>query len=88
MLTRRNADPAFPGVLAPEQAISLSEALPIFTMNGARSLRMEAETGSLTAGKWADFIVLDNPLMDMPPDEIAAVRPAMTVWKGDVVYAK
>ncbi len=88
MLTRRNADPAFPGVLAPEQAISVSEALPIFTMNGARSLRMEAETGSLTAGKWADFIVLDKPLMNMLPDEIAAVRPAMTVWKGNVVYAK
>ncbi len=87
MLTRRNSDPAYPGVLAPEQAISLSAALPIFTMNGARSLRMERETGSLTGGKWADFTILKEHLTDIPPEEIAAIRPQATVWKGRVVHA-
>ena len=86
MLTRRNTDPAYPGVLSPEQAISLSDALPIFTINGARSLRMESQTGTLEAGKWADFLVLDRPLAETPPEEIAAVLPRATVWKGRIVH--
>ena len=59
MITRSNNDPDFPGFLAENQAISLDDALPLFTINGARSLGMEKETGSLSAGKWADLIILD-----------------------------
>ena len=87
MLTRRSADPAYPGVLAPEQAISLSAALPIFTINGARALGMEEETGSLKTGKWADFVILDEHLPDIAPEEIGAICPHATIWKGRVVHA-
>ncbi len=87
MLTRQNADPAYPGILSAEQAISLEQALPIFTINGARTLQMEADTGSLIAGKWADFIVLDRPLADLAPAEIAATEVRQTVWKGQLVHA-
>jgi predicted amidohydrolase YtcJ len=86
MLTRRNADPAYPGELAPDQAITLDQALPIFTRNGARSLRLEDQTGALEAGKWADFIVLDRALDAIPAEEIAAVAPVTTVWKGRRVH--
>ena len=88
MLTRRNTDPNYPGVLAPEQAITLSDALPIFTTNGARSLGMQGETGSLSAGKWADFITLNENITTIPPIEIAAINPLSTVWKGKVFYAR
>ena len=87
MLTRRNSDPAYPGVLAADQAIRLMEALPIFTTNGARSLGMEGDTGSLAVGYWADFIVLSEDLTTMQPEEIAAIRPSTTVWKGQRVFA-
>ena len=86
MMTRRSSDPLFPGMLAPDQAVSLSDALPIFTINGARSLRMEHETGSLKAGKWADFVILkENPLRTQPMD-VAAIRPQKTIWKGQTVF--
>lgn len=87
MLTRRNTDPAYPGVLAPNQAIPLEAALPIFTINGARSLKMEQETGSLTAGRWADFIVLQEHLTDIPSADIGIVSPQLTVWKGQIVHS-
>ena len=87
MLTRQNADPAYPGILSADQAISLEQALPIFTINGARTLQMEAETGSLKAGKWADFIVLDTPLAQTAPDQIAAMEVRQTIWKGQLVHA-
>jgi predicted amidohydrolase YtcJ len=86
MLTRRDVTGQFGGTLGPAQAISLAEALPLFTLQGARSLRMEAETGSLTAGKWADFITLPKLLSEMTPEEIGACAPLQTRWKGRIVY--
>lgn len=88
MLTRSNSDPSYPGVLAPDQAIGLDEALPIFTLNGARSLGMEVETGSLSAGKWADFIVLETPLAQTAPEEIGHLEVCQTIWKGQTVFSK
>lgn len=87
MIARQNFSGAFPGTLGADQAISLSEALPLFTRNGARALGMEDEIGSLSPGKWADFIVLDKPLDQMTPQEIAGVTVQATVWKGQTVYA-
>ena len=86
MLTRKNADPAYPGTLSPGQAVTLEDALPLFTVNGARSLRLDGETGSLAAGKWADFIVLESDITKLQAEEIAAVMPEATVWKGRPVY--
>jgi imidazolonepropionase len=41
--------------------LSAEEALAAATINGARSLGIDAETGSLTPGKRADLAVLDIP---------------------------
>ena len=87
MLTRRNADPAYPGVLSANQAITLEQALPIFTVNGARSLGMGGQTGCLKTGNWADFIVLDRPVQDMTADEIASIEVRQTIWKGRIVHS-
>ena len=86
MLTRQNCDATYPGTLAPDQAITLEQALPLFTINGARSLGMEAETGTLAAGKWADFIVLEQSLFAMMANEIGLTEPRITVWKGSIVF--
>ena len=47
------------------EAISLEQALPIFTVNGAKSLGMEKETGTISIGKWADFIILEKPYLNI-----------------------
>ena len=88
MISRENPTGAYPGSLAPDQAITLDQALPLFTINGARALRMETETGSLAAGKWTDFIVLDQALETLTPREIGAVEVRQTVWKGQNVFER
>lgn len=46
-----------------EQCLSAYQALQMFTINGARGVRMEQMQGSLELGKLANFVVLDkNPL--------------------------
>jgi predicted amidohydrolase YtcJ len=87
MLSRQDALGRFEGTVGSDQAISLSQALPLFTINGARSLGMEQETGSLSVGKWADFIVLINDLTKQPWQEIGLIQVETTVWKGRIVHS-
>lgn len=82
MLSRADCTGRFAGALGRDQAITLAQALPIFTRNGARSLGMGDETGTLEPGKWADFIVLDADPFTMSPEALGAVEVAETHWKG------
>lgn len=88
MLSRRNPLGLFEGALGEQEAIPLEQALPMMTINGARSMRLESITGSLTAGKSADFVVLEGrPLADATPAQIAAAQVRSTIFEGEVVYA-
>ena len=86
MVTRRNPSGETQGALWPEQAISLEQALRIFTIEGAKALRLEAETGSLKVGKSADMIVLGQNLFGIDPYDIADTRVDMTLFAGQVVH--
>ncbi len=88
MVSRRNHSGLYPGTVGADEAISLDEALPLFTTQGARALGMESETGTLTPGKWADFIVLDESLDIMTPEAISKIEVKATFWKGQKVYSR
>ncbi|MFO1409873.1 MAG: amidohydrolase family protein [Steroidobacteraceae bacterium] len=88
MVTR--SDPYANGTakLWPEQAVTLADALRIYTQGGAAALRREAETGTIAVGRSADFIVLDRNLFKMPPTAISDVRVDLTVFQGREVYRR
>jgi imidazolonepropionase-like amidohydrolase len=44
----------------PHEAITFSEALRLFTLEGARALGMADRVGSIEPGKHADLVVLDR----------------------------
>ncbi|MGE4649076.1 MAG: amidohydrolase [Arenicellales bacterium] len=86
MLTRRHPHGTYDGSVGPDQKISLDEALPLFTSNGARALRLENDIGTLAKGKSADFIVLDRNLYEISQDEIASTQVLQTVFEGETVH--
>ena len=89
MVTRRNPSGEFGDAkLWPEQALDLASTLQIYTLNGARAMRLEHVTGSIEVGKSADMIVLDRNLFEIPADEIADTKVLATYFEGRPVYER
>jgi hypothetical protein len=70
----------------PEERVDLHTMLACYTTGAAWSLFQEDETGSLTAGKAADLIVLDRNLFELPPEQIGDARVVLTLLAGREVY--
>lgn len=71
----------------PEQRMTREEALKSMTLWPAQDAFMEAEVGSLSVGKRADFVVLDQDILRVPAELILRTRVLQT-WLGGVrVYA-
>ena len=82
---------SFPGEpdippLGEHQALTLEETLKVHTINGAWILRLDDVTGSIQEGKWADMIVLNHNLFEIPETEIHKTEVQQTIFKGEVVY--
>ena len=67
-------------------AVNLETAIHIFTMGGAYAQYKEDEIGSISVGKYADFIVLDNNLFEADVTDIHRTKVLSTVLAGDEVY--
>jgi predicted amidohydrolase YtcJ len=85
-VTRRHPRDLAEGALWPEQAITLEEAIEIYTIHGARAMKMQDRIGSIEVGKLADFIVLEQNIFEGPIDEVADTRVAQTWFGGKLVY--
>ena len=84
--TRQDVDNFPPGGWMPEQRTTRQEALLSITLWPAYAAFMETESGSLSTGKYADFVVLDRDIMTVAPEEVLGTRVVMTVLGGKTVY--
>ena len=73
-------------VLAPEERVTVMQALEMYTRNGAFAGFEEKQKGSLEVGKFADFIVIDRDVLAVPTDELKQVRVLRTFVDGQSVY--
>ena len=88
-VTRTNAPDAparYAGRLGEDPGLSRDTVVRAITINSSYELHQEAETGSLEVGKFADLIVLDRNLFEIPAEEIADIKVLLTVVGGEVVY--
>lgn len=82
-VTRRDT---YGNVYGERQKLTRLEALRCMTTNAAWLSFDEDIKGSLQPGKLADFVVLDRDYFTCPEEEIAEIKPVLTVVGGDVTF--
>ncbi|MFN8803906.1 MAG: amidohydrolase [Gemmatimonas sp.] len=70
----------------PEQRLSREDALRSMTLWPAYAGFQEQLMGSITPGKYADFVVLDQDIMRIPADLVLRTRVLSTWLAGRLVY--
>ena len=74
------------GIFEPGQAISVTEALKMWTIWAARSMGEADLKGSIEPGKFADLTVLSDDIFTMPKENLKDVKALKTIVGGKVVY--
>ena len=85
-VTRTDHSNQPPGGWQASQAMTLLEAFRAFTMDAAYAQHQEKTLGSLEAGKWADFILIDQDMFKIPPADIWKIKVKQTWVAGRKVH--
>ncbi|MBQ2673685.1 MAG: amidohydrolase family protein [Prevotella sp.] len=72
----------------PEELATREQALTALTINCAKQMFIEQERGSISVGKFADFLLLDKDVLTCPVTDIHSTKPAATYFEGKKVFAK
>ena len=70
----------------PEQALTVKQAFKGFTLDAAYAAHMEDALGTLTPGKWADFILVDQDIFTVTPQDIWKTKVMQTWLAGEKVF--
>ncbi len=71
----------------PEELITREQAIESLTINVAKQMFIEKERGSISEGKYADFLLVTKDVLSCPVTEIHEAKPAATYFEGKKVYA-
>ncbi len=69
-----------------DQRMTREQALRSYTSSAAKASFEERVKGSLEVGKWADFVLLSQDIMTIPPQELLKTKVVMTIVGGSVVF--
>jgi len=69
-------------VLGPEECLTVDQALRAITLGAAYTLKMDHLVGSIESGKFADFAVLEDDPLSVPPEALKDVPVWGTVLAG------
>ncbi len=85
-MTRHTRDGKNPDGWYRDERISIEDALKCYTVNNAYAAFREDITGSITVGKYADFVVHSVNFLEATPEGILNSKILRTVVGGDEVY--
>ena len=71
----------------PEELLTREQALTALTINCAKQMFIENERGSISEGKYADFLLVDKDVLSCPVNEIHNAKPEATYFEGKKVYS-
>ena len=70
-----------------EELLTREQALTALTINVAKQMFLENERGSIKAGKYADFLLVNKDVLSCPVKEIHEAKPAATYFEGKKVFS-
>lgn len=70
------------------EALTIEQAFKGFTLDAAYAGHMEDTLGTLTPGKWADFILVDQDIFTIDPKDIWKTQVHATFIAGEQVFEK
>jgi predicted amidohydrolase YtcJ len=74
-------------VLKPEsEKLTLDQCIAGYTIDAAHQNRNEGKLGSIEVGKYADFVILDNDIFEVPIEDVHNIRVHETIIGGKQVY--
>ena len=82
MLTGVNGKPYWT-----EELVSREQAITAMTINIAKQMFIEDERGSVSVGKYADFLLVTKDVLSCPANEIHEAKPAATYFEGKKVFS-
>jgi predicted amidohydrolase YtcJ len=86
-ISRQDPEGQPPGGWLPEQRLTLEQALAAFTRGAAYAGFAEDRIGSLEKGRWADFILVDRDIFDVPtPRQLRETKVVETWIAGKKVW--
>jgi len=85
-VTRQMPDGTPTGAWYPGNRIDVEAALSHYTRDAAYASFDEARTGTITTGKYADFVVLSRDILAEPPQQLLNTKVLMTVLRGRETY--
>lgn len=71
----------------PEERMTVAEALRSFTLDAAYASHLDDRLGSLETGKWGDFVIIDQDIFEIDPQEIWKTKVLETWLAGERVFA-
>ncbi len=71
----------------PEECLTREQALVSLTIYIAKQMLIEKERGSISEGKYADFLLVNKDVLSCPVTEIHEAKPEATYFEGKKVYA-
>jgi len=85
---RESPSGLYDGPWYPEQALSFDDALYAYTQIGADLAGWGNQVGSISVGKYADFVILDQTLSNPVGRELKSTNVAKTYFAGQLVFTK
>lgn len=76
------------GIFEPQEAISVRDALKMWTIWPAKAVGEGKEKGTIEIGKFADMVVLSDDPYQIPHDKLKDLFASKTIVGGRVVYER
>jgi len=71
-------------VMAPEEKLTVMQALRAITIDSARTIRLEEEIGSIEVGKRADLAILERDPLAVAPEALGDIQVWGTMLDGEI----